>query len=155
MAGIDRRTELFDEILAHDDRRQRGAQRLAIHPNAGEGVVAHALHIVAQRDGGRSDVEAHLEEFARALAPQARQAVPIGPLLDPLDAPHFDQLLRTQELEERIEHEVGESKILGDLRARRFARVVKRLHNELNEEIGIEPCLFERLRDRGGRYRGG
>ncbi len=164
LAGVDRRAELLEHLVADDQVREALPQPLAIDVAARRRERAHLRDVGGQRHRRRADVLADVEVLARAIAAGVGQRVAVARRARSGGAAHFDELLGAHALDERLEHRERQPQAVGEREAGRLA-AVERLDQQLLDLIRAQagvlrassapaaaaPCSGLRSSERGRR----
>ena len=146
VAGIDRRSELVEDLVADDEMRERSSHALARGaPRRRRAVGIQVGLVLRERYRRGADVVAGLQEQRRAGAAGVGDAVAVRRAADEAAANDRNLMLSLQELERRSNDRELQAEPPRQVGAGQLAGEVQRLQRELQDEVERESRLLERL----------
>ena len=125
--------------------RHRAAHRLGSHVVERDGLLHHLLLPARDRNRSRTRVLALLERVECKAAPVAGEGVAEGRAPRIGESEHLDQALVLGTLEQLVDHDRWELHDLAQRIAGAVARHVHGLEEEIEQELGLEARVLERV----------
>ncbi len=141
---IDGRTQLIEQVGGDRDVAERLVKLPSRRRFGTDGLGIHAQDVLLQRHGNRPDVAGRLHHRLRVAAALIRQGeVVVVQLRLPAV---YDDLPRTERIEELFDDVVGQAELLRDTPTARRADLLQVLQHERFDDDGVDTRLGKRPR---------
>ena len=145
---VDRRPQLVEELRIQDQVAEADLDPLAAHADALDRLPFDPFAVLGERHRRRADVVVRVHRLAGALAALPREIERVAAASVPLGPANLDELPLLQVEETIVDQGEGNADRVGELLTRSRPLDVQALEDEVDQRLGRDPGVLERLRNR-------